>query len=463
MYGLVNSVLFLAVVYYIIIIRLSCIILLKLVLAFLFRIIVMHKKILVVDDNRQMLDLMVDLLESDGHQVVTAEDGFSALDLLTSFTPDIIFVDLIMPKIGGDKLCKIVRKMHHLQDCYLVLVSAAAAELDFDYTEIGADACIAKGPSGSLMEHVIEAVKKADALPRPGAPEAIMGLDEVFPRQMTKELLSRNRHLETIIESMSEGILEIFSERIVYANSAAVYLFGLSLEKLLASYFTDLFDTSLHQQMALMVDSETDRPFEIGLHNPVVLNNKQVTIKYLPVKGEALTNIILITDVTERRRLQAELQHVQLTKAKALEEKSNRLQDANTALKVLLEQSEEHKKELSEDFLSNVKELVNPHLDRLKTGRLTPTQKELVNVLESNLNSIVSPFIRKMSLKNYKLTPKEIRVANLIKIGKKNKEIAEILELSQNTVLFHRFNIRTKLGLRNKKINLRSHLAAFDE
>jgi len=424
---------------------------------------IMNKKILVVDDNRQMLEFMTHLLEGEGHQVITSEDGFSALDLLTTFTPDIIFTDLVMPKIGGDKLCQIVRKMEHLQNCYIVIVSAAAAELDFDYTEIGADTCIAKGPSGSLVEHVLEAVKKAETLPRAGAPEAIMGLDEAFPRQMTRELLSRNRHLETVLESMAEGIIEVFSERVVYANSAAASLFGRPHEQLLGLYFIDLFDKSLQPRVESMLSVATDKPAEIGQNTPVVLNDREVTIKSLPVKEEAVTTIKLIADVTEKRRLQMEIQHVQEMKAKVLEEQSNRLKEANTALKVLLEQSEIHKKELEEDFLANVRELVNPHLERLKTGRLNHLQKELVNTLESNLNNVVSPFIRKVSLKNFQLTAKEIQVANLIKNGKKNKEIAEILGLSNNTILFHRFNIRTKLGLRNKKINLKSHLAAFDE
>ncbi len=113
---------------------------------------IMKKKILVVDDNRQMLELIANLLEDEGHQVVTAEDGLSALTLLTSFSPDIMFVDLVMPQIGGDKLCRIARTMGHLQDCYLVLVTAAAAELESDYAAIGADACIAKGPAGSIVK-----------------------------------------------------------------------------------------------------------------------------------------------------------------------------------------------------------------------------------------------------------------------------------------------------------------------
>ncbi len=65
----------------------------------------MKKKILVVDDHRMMLNFMANLLEKEGHQVFTAQDSLSALDILETDTPDIIFVDLIMPNISGEKLC----------------------------------------------------------------------------------------------------------------------------------------------------------------------------------------------------------------------------------------------------------------------------------------------------------------------------------------------------------------------
>ena len=114
----------------------------------------MKKKILVVDDDRVILKFVTKLLEREGHEVMTAEDGFAALNLLSTYTPDIMFFDLIMPKIDGSKLIQIVRSMPRLKDCYLVIISAAVAEIDFDFEETGADSYIAKGPFSSMAECV---------------------------------------------------------------------------------------------------------------------------------------------------------------------------------------------------------------------------------------------------------------------------------------------------------------------
>ena len=79
----------------------------------------MSKKILVVDDNRMMVSFMTKTLENDGHEVFSAGDGLAALEMLTFLTPDIMFIDLVMPKIGGDKLCQIIWEMPRLKDSIL--------------------------------------------------------------------------------------------------------------------------------------------------------------------------------------------------------------------------------------------------------------------------------------------------------------------------------------------------------
>ncbi|MCP4577247.1 MAG: response regulator, partial [Deltaproteobacteria bacterium] len=88
----------------------------------------MGKKILVVDNDRLMLEFMADLFKEQGHEVVTAEDGLSALEALKDYVPDVAFLDLVMPNIRGDRLCRIIRSMPHLKHLFLVILSATALE-----------------------------------------------------------------------------------------------------------------------------------------------------------------------------------------------------------------------------------------------------------------------------------------------------------------------------------------------
>ena len=195
----------------------------------------------------------------EGHQVAAAEDGFAVLNLLTSFAPDIMFLDLIMPKIDGSRLIKIVRNMPHLTDCYVVIVSAAVAEIDFNFSETGADSYIAKGPFSTMAQHFKAAVEASDVpiLDKDKGPKPIHGLENVYARQLTKELLSRHRHLETILESMAEGILEVYSGKVVYVNSVGVSLLGLPLEKILAACPSDLFDENIGSRLDTILQNNT--------------------------------------------------------------------------------------------------------------------------------------------------------------------------------------------------------------
>jgi len=134
------------------------------------------------------------------------------------------------------------------------------------------------------------------------------------------------------------------------------------------------------------------------------------------------------------------------------------LSELNSALRVLLKQREQDKDALEEKVLCNIKRVAVPYIEKLKKSRLNDEQITCLNILESNLNDIVSSFTRELSSKYLALSPTEIQVANLINEGKQTKEIADILNLSNNTIVSHRYKIRSKLGLKNKKVNLRAYL-----
>ena len=144
-----------------------------------------------------------------------------------------------------------------------------------------------------------------------------------------------------------------------------------------------------------------------------------------------------------------------------LRTKTRDLEELNSALKVLLRKRDEDREEIEEKIGSNVNELIFPYIERLKKTNLGNRQRSFIKILETNLDDIISPFARNLSNKLLKLTPSEIQVAKLIKQGKTSKEIAKLNNLSARTVEFHRDNIRKKLGIRNRKVNLRTHLLSL--
>ena len=141
-------------------------------------------------------------------------------------------------------------------------------------------------------------------------------------------------------------------------------------------------------------------------------------------------------------------------------QKSN-LEEANIALKILSDKRQEDKKELEYNVLTNVKEMMAPYFAKIRKTKLNDQQKTILTILESYLNEIISPFSRKMFQKYLNLTPSEIEVANLIRFGRDSKEIADIMGLSPQTIYNHRQKIRKKLGIEDKKTNLRSHLLSL--
>jgi DNA-binding CsgD family transcriptional regulator len=148
-------------------------------------------------------------------------------------------------------------------------------------------------------------------------------------------------------------------------------------------------------------------------------------------------------------------------RGRELEIKSYELEEVNAALRVLLKRRDEDKFELEEKVLFNIKEFVQPYLEKLKCSGLNTKQKLYFNMIESHLHDIISQFPRKLASKYLNLTASEMQIANLVMDGKRTKEIASLLNLSEKTIEVHRKNIREKLGIKNKKANLRTHLLSL--
>jgi len=166
---------------------------------------------------------------------------------------------------------------------------------------------------------------------------------------------------------------------------------------------------------------------------------------------------MIISDITDRKRKEDALQKRE-TELKA---KTRSLEETNTAMKVLLKRREEDRKELEEKMLFNVKELIEPYVEKMKNTRLDDGQRAYMEIIESNMNDIVSPLARWVSTQHRGLTYTELQITNLIKHGKASKDISNMLNLSLNTIQSYRKSIRKKLGIQNKRVNLRTYLTSI--
>lgn len=182
-------------------------------------------------------------------------------------------------------------------------------------------------------------------------------------------------------------------------------------------------------------------------------------LRAAPLEGfGALRAVLSHEDITAERCASGTLSALQRELAN---QKAN-LEAVNTALNVLLKRREDDKKDLEAKVLSNVRELVNPYMEKLRNTNLDATQREYLAIIRANIEGVTAPFVHHLSSKSFNLTSREIGVANLILEGRGTKEIADVLCISPNAVEFHRKNIRRKLGIRNKSVNLRSRLLSLE-
>jgi len=179
-------------------------------------------------------------------------------------------------------------------------------------------------------------------------------------------------------------------------------------------------------------------------------------------------NNALKKEIRERKRAEKylreahrDLERLVKERTSELETKTTNLEELNVALKVLLKKREDDKKNLEENYIHNVRTLILPYIEKLKKLNPPDNQKFYIDIVEANIHEIVSPFAKQLSSSYFNLTPTEIRVANLIKKDKTSKEIAETFGISESAIIYHRHNIRKKLGLNNKKINLKTYLQSL--
>lgn len=120
-------------------------------------------KVLVVDDEEPILELLKYNLEKQGFDVRTATDGQIAVDVAKKFHPDLVLLDIMMPKVDGVEACRQLRAMPELVNTYIVFLTARAEEYsEVAAFDVGADDYILKPIKPRALMSRISALFRRD-------------------------------------------------------------------------------------------------------------------------------------------------------------------------------------------------------------------------------------------------------------------------------------------------------------
>ena len=320
---------------------------------------------------------------------------------------------------------------------------------------------------------------------------------DITERKLTEEAL---RDSEERYRALADAAFEavFISEKGICTdtNQAATKMFGYEHDELIGIFGADVIAPESKELVKHNMLSGHEEPYE------VVAQRKDGTTFHTEIRGKMTqykgkdVRITVVNDIDDRKRAEETLLQAHdelemkveertaelvtsmnmlekeiderkraelaiIERGKDLENKTHELEELNAALNVLLKRREQDKTELEEKVLVNMKELVFPYVEKLNNSRINDRQMVYLNIIKSNLEDIIKPFLHQLSSKYSNLTPSEIQVAGLVKDGKTTKEIAELLNSSTSAIDFHRNNLRKKLGLRNTKTNLRSFLLSL--
>jgi PAS domain S-box-containing protein len=306
--------------------------------------------------------------------------------------------------------------------------------------------------------------------------------------------LRRENMFHDLVEWLPVGVFLTKSGKFIYVNKKFADIGGWTVDEIVGNkYARDL----IHPEDVTRVDEHV-RNLCLGKPVPSVVafrgfkktteiaNFENHYCRFATSRGHLVVSGTVV-DVTERKKSEEELEKYRNRLQKLVEErthklakvteelqedvekrklaemtlkiKSRDLEEVNTALKVLIKQREDEKRELEEKISSNVKELMLRYIGMLRETGLEPNQTLLIDIIERNLNDLLSPFCR--SITSFDFTPKEMEVILLTKEGKTAKQMAQFFNITTDAISRHRYHIRKKLGLNKRRHNLRSYLLSL--
>jgi PAS domain S-box-containing protein len=298
-------------------------------------------------------------------------------------------------------------------------------------------------------------------------------ISDITKRKQAEEQLRESEARYQLLFNSSQDAIAILGGNpptLLQVNPAFLQLCRYSSEEILVFSAEDMFHL-VHPDDREMVKNRLHKRFrqeDVPHRYEYRVMTKECQVRWVEVsasifyRNDQLFSQAIFRDITERKQVEEELKKYQRSledmvkeRTEQLESKNITLHELNTALKVLLKRREDDEEDMEEGFVTNIQNLVLPYIEQIQKSDLNARQQTQLDIVAAHLREITTPFLK--NLRQFNLTPKETKVAALIRQGKTTKEIAAILGLESSSIDEHRHNIRKKLSL-SRSENLQSKL-----
>lgn len=413
-------------------------------------------KVLIIDDDHALRRTMEKALKREQYTLLFAENGKEGLAMMAKEPPNLVFLDLRMPVMDGFEFLEELQVKP--DDPFLVVVITGHGD------EQEVERCFGMGINFFLRKPLSLAevcglarscldIKRTEQALRDHRANL-----EAQVEKRTKNLAEQLHFQQNLIDAIPTPVFfKDTKSRFLGCNTAFEQAMGLSRGDIVGKktdYFSSKEEAAAHDKIDReVIKKHRQRAYESSVAYADGSQREMMICKasFRRASGRVGGLIGVMFDLTERKQAEEELSH-----------RSKELEEVNIALRVLLQRVNKAKEEIEEKIVTNIKRRVLPHLNQLE-ARLPPGHtRSYVDVVKKNLGKITETFPQRVSSSSLNLSPREVQVADFIKLGKTNKEMSRLMNISQNAVEFHRNNLRKKLGLKHKKLNLRTHLLSLD-
>src|SRR5262245_14922789 len=257
----------------------------------------MGLRILLIDNDRLILEQLQDGLQEAGHEVFRAMDGMEGLQQLREKRPDVVLLDLVLPKIDGFRFCQYVREDQEFGRLPLIAISAVSRQELQRALEFGATAAVAKEPIQDMLPKILVLLTQFTKIPE--IPHPSTGT----VNEITKELLQERTRFLTLLNAMPEGLLELDSEhRIIYMNAAASRMLQQPEASAAGKNFRELFEPAIQSSITDMLARITSGAIA-SIQSDFDIDGRtlRIILNPLPFQGRFAGSISLIQDVTSEK------------------------------------------------------------------------------------------------------------------------------------------------------------------